>query len=155
MNQLNYQMDFFGVPDFPPPIKPKRTIVRRSRKLEQRQALARQFELMLEVLNEPEEGEIITWSDADIDDLYEYVFERTMEQLLDHRARENSCREIWEWILSPDIHPFSFLVCLSAVAHRTGHTIDDYQIVDPDEIRSSLFFACKRKNNWCDFCLIV
>lgn len=57
------------------------------------------------------------WTDDDILLLMDGVMTYSLNQLNDSRSSEEGYQEALEWIMSDELHPFSFLVC----AHALGY----------------------------------
>ncbi|RME42314.1 MAG: hypothetical protein D6791_18045 [Chloroflexi bacterium] len=54
------------------------------------------------------------WSDREVEIMREGLLFASLHDLCDARVAEWTREEIWEWIESDEIHPFSFRVCVAA-----------------------------------------
>lgn len=72
----------------------------------------------------PDEEKYI-WTDSDIQILREEVLHDALRAALDGRNSDSLRSEIWEWIYSNELLPFSFRACAMAVG------------VDPEELRDT------------------
>jgi hypothetical protein len=82
--------------------------------------LVQNFQLELDFVenpSKPQTAEIIPfeprteWSDQAITDLREGLLWDNFSRLLDGRAGYVSKRDVMDWLMSPDITPFSFVTC--------------------------------------------
>jgi len=51
------------------------------------------------------------WTDANIERLRSKLLVTTVREIADRRTSKKVVTEAWDWILSDDVHPFSFRVC--------------------------------------------
>lgn len=59
----------------------------------------------------------LEWSEQAIMDLREGFLWHSLRVLADGRAGEGIKQETMEWLMSNDIHPFSFVVCCSELGY--------------------------------------
>jgi hypothetical protein len=88
------------------------------------------FDLL--ALPEAELGPVV-WTDDDIDILREKLLFEACSIFLDKRAALGTRKDRWAWIMSDEVLPFSFKVCISAAG------------VDCDRFRESLIDLCRRQ----------
>jgi hypothetical protein len=151
--KTEHQMSIFDVlgikledEDLPEIKKPKRSYTRRLKVLQE------QMEFMLAILDTPDDiGDVpIDWTDEDIEGIRHYMIVRHFRYILDGRSKI-SAAEAWAWILSEEVHPFSFRVCLDSVLESLGLVIDGKTSIDRSDVREALyarsFFAEKQKEN--------
>lgn len=81
-------------------------------------------------LVQPED--VIEWSERDIQILQEGILFDALRSVLDRRNGQRTREELWSWIDSDAIHPFSFRVCASSVG------------ADPDELREAFHMMAER-----------
>lgn len=74
----------------------------------------------------------ITWSDQDIEFLRDGLLKKTLSDLCNHRAGPDVKREALQWMLSDEIHPFSFIVCCMSAG------------LDSDELRSKALYTLNK-----------
>lgn len=68
------------------------------------------------------------WSDQDVLVLREYLVYHSLGHLNDGRASKIMKDDVLDWIFSEELHPFSFIICCSALeldftAVRQGITV--------------------------------
>lgn len=153
------QFDLFGVPIDGVRDK-KDSVVHKRKRTRRKMSVETQLELFEQLL-EASDDEIETepWTEDDIISMREFMFRRHFRLIADRRTKEDMLREVWEWILSDDIHPFSFLVCLDSMAKQTGQTLEFWDLslnlVCPDEVRWQAYAYAQRYGTWHEFCLLT
>jgi len=151
---LEGQLSLFGT-EFSEPIlaapKPER-----KRQAQHVREIQQEFEFMLEVLDTAEAICDVPedWTEEDIIELCEYMLQRHLKFILDGRSGSTIAQEAWEWVLSEEIHPFSFRVCLDAVAFNTGLQFEGNVCVDRDDVRASFYAMAKQAKVPLNFSLI-
>jgi hypothetical protein len=118
-----------------------------------------QLALFEELLAKPEhEIDVEAWTTDDVVSLREFMLWRHVHYVMDRRTSDETIRETWEWILSEDVAPFSFRVCLDSVMRQTGNTLpgnDSVMTCDPDEIREQIYGYAQRYGTWHGFSLLT
>jgi hypothetical protein len=140
----------------------KRQRVRALYNLKQEDTTLRQIELsllfekMLSILKIPDDILDVpeSWTDDDIAGIREYMIQRHLKFILDGRSGKAMAEEAWEWILSEDIHPFSFRVCLDSLAKNLGLSMGDTSCIDRDDVRATFYAMAFLKKVELNFCLI-
>lgn len=87
-----------------------------------------QLELLFQVWDE----ETIVWSVEDIATLREALLRDALQTILDGRASATTRDELWHWMSSDELEPFSFRACCQAVE------------VHWEEMRETFFNLAKR-----------
>ena len=161
-------------PDIPFQGKIKRKYGPRKKKKEaiNHASLIEQLDLMLDCLNTPDAILDVPeqWTDADIEYLREHMIMSQLKIIVDKRGGKVARQEAWEWVLSDEILPFSFRVCLSTLAINYGFvelidenisldqglTEEDIMLsIDVDYLRSIFYHMAKRSGVEINFCLLV
>jgi|TARA_B100000929_G_scaffold183520_1_gene145342 hypothetical protein len=57
----------------------------------------------------------LVWTDAHIARLRSKLLVTTVREVADRRTSKAVVSEAWDWILSDEVHPFSFIVCCESV----------------------------------------
>lgn len=119
-------------------------------------SVQQQMELMLDVLESPDAICDVPsgWTDDDISGLREFMLNRHLNFILDGRSGKAMASEAWDWVLSEEIHPFSFRVCVEDAALQLGLSFGDWICVDRDEIREVFYALAKRAGAPLNFCLL-
>lgn len=68
-------------------------------------------EIITTPLNNSVPVEHIEWSENDIEKLRKVILQTTIRNLSDNRCSQVLKNECIAWVVSNDMHPFSFLVC--------------------------------------------
>lgn len=89
--------------------------------------------LSIKDLDPPKEQAMkIVWSDDDIDKLRTGFFHENIRLLADKRTGAETREENYEWLMSDDKHPFSFLVLCRE------------EMLDPERIRNGVLATMKK-----------
>lgn len=75
-----------------------------------------------------------SWSDEDIGKLREQLLKYSLRFLADGRSSYRVKKEVYEWVMSDDIHPFSFFVCCEEGNYN------------PLKVRAGISFMLRRLN---------
>jgi hypothetical protein len=51
------------------------------------------------------------WTEANVEMLRSKLLVTTVREIADRRTSKKVVTEVWDWILSDEVHPFSFRVC--------------------------------------------
>jgi len=68
--------------------------------------------------------DLFEWSEDDIAKARCVLLTDSINELSDNRTRAETCDEIWEWVASDRIHPFSFRVCVQALCADLGISVE-------------------------------
>lgn len=102
-----------------------------------------QLELPLFFTEEPTTAQIIPlekpleWTDANIEQLRKRLLWHSLRLLADGRASTTTMRETMEWLMSDELHPFSFVVCCHEAGYNPiGIREGVKSILDPKPLRA-------------------
>lgn len=79
----------------------------------------------------------VGWTDGNITRIRSKLLTTTVREIADRRNAKAIATEAWNWILSDDIHPFSFLVCCES---------EDLDALKMRESLVSLYRTLMRRN---------
>lgn len=68
-------------------------------------------QLSFEMTNLMELKKPTRWTEANVEMLRSKLLVTTVREIADRRTSKKVVTEVWDWILSDEVHPFSFRVC--------------------------------------------
>lgn len=95
-----------------------------------REEIQLELPLFVEPDSPPETAEILPfghhreWSDDEISWIREWLLNRSLAQLKDHRVADHTKQEMMDWVMSDEIHPFSFVICCREAGYSSERLRD-------------------------------
>ena len=127
---------------------PKRPPTSRRKKKEVTPVIRDLFE---DILAGKYDNEEVVWTEADIEEISQVLFESAVSAVLDKRSSREKLLDSWAWILDTsegEHNPFPFKACLQIHANREIGADDGYKIISAERYIEYLAGAAMHHGIW-------